>query len=225
MKWITPRELRKNKGLYVLRKSKNNIYIASQMLGNTPDTFKKHYSEGSLKDTVFEFEALWNSIRKKELSDIRHKNIPPKPVIALDTNNQFNDIPVGSCLDFKKPKKSLEFNDKAINPTCLRAEGCLFCNNFAIHSTKDDVHKILSCQFVLKSLRPVFDDEDHFLSEYGVIISRIDEVLEQISEKGLKEKNLVTQTKEEVYQKGKLNNYWNRRLNMLIEMKVDLEFN
>lgn len=223
MSWITPRELRKHKGVYILRKSNGNVYTASQVLGNTPSTIERHYSDGNLTVASQEFAALWKSIRKKKFAHIRNLEIEPKKVSVLSLNQGYTDTPVGACLEHMKPERSQEFTDKTITPNCLRAEGCLFCQHFAIHSNKEDIHKLVSCKYVLSSLRPVFDNEEHFLAEYGVIISRIDEVLTQISNKGQDEFFLISKVKHEVNELGKLNDYWQRRLDMLIQMEVKLD--
>lgn len=221
--WVTARELRKHKGLYVLRKSNGSIEIAAQILGNTTSTVERHYSEGSTTSAADDFAALWNSVRKRKIESLRINNAIPAPVPILNDDQKYFDTPIGHCEDYQHPSRSKEFTEQALSPDCLRSESCLFCCHFAVHADEHDIRKLISCKYLLSSLRPAFDHEEHFLSEYGTTIARIEEVINQIREISEQKSDLVALINREVHKEGLLSPYWQRRLDMLVDMGVDLE--
>ncbi len=93
----------------------------------------------------------------------------------------------------------------------------MFCKHFRCHADSDDIRKLLSLLYIIEETKNKAVSIDHFNSIYLVVINRINYLLQEIS---LVQKDLVEKIKEEVFEYEILSYYWEKRLEMLIEIGV-----
>jgi hypothetical protein len=220
-RWVTPKELRKYKGVWVVRDNNGDLAVAASLLQNTEDVVRRSYSEGDDATASKEFTELFEEIKKQSYSEVKADSTSHSDIPIIDLSEAATSTAVGSCTDYNHPERSSEFTDKSISPDCKRPDGCLFCEHFAIHSDEIDVRKLLSCREVIMSLKPVMDGEERYLREYGPIVSRIDEIVNGINELGNESvKDMISRITVEVGEDGILDPFWERRMDMLIRMGV-----
>jgi integrase len=201
---ITMMNWRAAKAEYVL--SRTDIHTASEILQNDPDTVKQNYSNGSKQKSEYEMGGFFEKLGQKVL-------------ITLPANKNVVQVASGKCKDFGNPNSDIE-NSFVISPDCRKSEGCLMCDKFMVVADEQGVRKLISCQFCIESTSHFSADAGHFESLYGDVLSRINELLTYIKEAVPHGDDLVQKIKQEVYEQGMLDPYWELKYEQLLELGV-----
>ena len=197
---LSSRILRVNKTHQVIKT--NGIIAASQLAQSSIDTIISTYQGESQESTQTQFNTYF-----KELN----KNI-------FQVENNAVETSVGYCNQPNSPVSKLNFTNNEIS--CSQREGCLFCEKYAIHADETDIKKILSLQYVINESKYVAKDIAHFHNTYGVVLSRITDILNEIKSLESSLENKCKDIKIDVFKNQNLHPYWEHKLNTLIEMGV-----
>jgi hypothetical protein len=201
---ITTMNWRAAKAEYVL--SRTDIHTASEVLQNTPDTVKQNYSRGSKQKSEYEMGGFFEKLGQKVS-------------ITVSTDKKLMQVASGKCKDFGNPSVD-SANSSVISPDCRKGEGCLMCDKFMVIADKPGVRKLISCQFCIESTSHFSADIRHFESLYGDVLTRINELLQYIQKNAPEGEELVRSVKEEVYEQGMLDPYWELKYEQLLELGV-----
>ena len=197
---LSSRILRVNKTHQVIKT--DGIIAASQLAQSSIDTIISTYQGESQESTQTQFNTYF-----KELN----KNI-------FQVENNAVETSVGYCNQPNSPVSKLNFTNNEIS--CSQREGCLFCEKYAIHADETDIKKILSLQYVINESKYVAKDIAHFHNTYGVVLSRITDILNEIKSLESSLENKCKDIKIDVFKNQNLHPYWEHKLNTLIEMGV-----
>ncbi|MCX7121628.1 MAG: hypothetical protein NTZ67_07665 [Gammaproteobacteria bacterium] len=180
-----------------------DIATTALLLQNSKETVVQSYMAGSKISADNEMTAFLNSMHLKV---IKAKQAPT------------TEISVGHCLEYQAPET--EVSGSTIQPDCHQAEGCLFCVKYRVHADEDDIRKLCSCRYVINETRALAASEMHFEKVFGVVLNRIDSLLEFIASKNNFLNQTVERIKCEVIEEGKLTIYWASKLQILTELTV-----
>lgn len=119
-------------------------------------------------------------------------------------------IATGHCDEFNNPVPCLE--DADIRPSCSTQFGCLFCSKYICHSDSEDIHKLLSLQFVVQSIRRSNPNADHSEHLFRKLSMRLQCILNEISERSEFVADIVREMRRQVEEYGVLTPFWESRL-------------
>ena len=97
-------------------------------------------------------------------------------------------------------------------------EGCLYCDKYKVHADETDYKKLLSFKYVLEISETLAHDEEHYERVVLPIIEKIDEAKNQILGSGILPSEIVKQITIEVYQYERLDKYWQKKLDLLVDL-------
>ena len=182
-----------------------NLSTTALILQNSENTVAHAYATGSESRTIEELGQFFERIS--------HRVRDP----AKDNLTDSNDNAVGKCTDYGNPNAE---KGAPIQPNCQQAEGCLFCDKYAVHSDERDVRKLASCRYCIGQTSHLSVSKEHFESMYGSVIQRIEQLLEYISDLSKDYRAMVQRVQKEVEEDGELDPYWSGKLDMLIHLGV-----
>ena len=194
---VTTRMWRAFKSDWLIRKT--DIQTASLLLQNSPATVAQRYAEGS------EHEA--DQEMKKFFSEYRNELIISSSVTSTS-------VAPGQCI--QSTPVALPY--APIKPDCFKPEGCLFCDKYRVHADETDYKKLLSFRYVLISTKALAHNEQHFNDLQMPVIERIDGLLKNISDSSCLSSDAVKRINMAVNQHGKLDEYWQKKLNILDDL-------
>lgn len=194
---IAPSRVRKYKSL-VLHELKTPPEKVAATLNHTPLTNNRSYSETTVERYEHEYKTYWRAVRR---AAERIRNHP-------DPNE--SSTAVGHCDGFDSPSQIAE--SVPITPSCRSQYGCLYCANYVCHADEEDVHKLVSFQFVINSVRALALDVNHADRLFRDISLRIELILEEISNKSGAAAEMVKVVKHRVFELGDLTPFWEKRL-------------
>ncbi|WP_205884076.1 hypothetical protein [Pseudomonas hunanensis] len=194
---VGPSKARKLKSL-VLHELKVKAKNIADLLNHDESMNLKGYAETTIDRYERDFEAYWKSIRKA------------RERIRLTPKKHESATIVGHCDSKDNPSKIEEA--VPIPPNCSSQFGCLYCVHYVCHADEEDVHKLLSLQFVVNSIRELTVDLNHADKLFKDLSVRVDFILNQISLISEEMKVLVDSVRRRVYALGQLTPFWERRL-------------
>lgn len=197
IKGLSSRTIRLYKSKYLIEK--NGILEASNVLQTNISTLIKHYTGEDEESSSRQMTNFFNDLNKNVFSETEQKT---------------QKIPIGQCIEYGKPNANIEL--KAIDIDCKRSEGCLFCDKFRCHADEEDVRKLFSILFLIEETKKKASSIEHFNSIYLIIIERINNLAEELSQK----LPSVYEIKKDVFENENLTYYWERKLEILIDLKV-----
>lgn len=197
LKFLTSRRIRLYKTKYLIKH--HGIIQAATVAQTSVVTLLKHYTGENEETSAEQMTKYYDDLNKS--------------VLIHSPNDKA--ITAGHCSSFGNPDSDMKL--KSINIDCEKSEGCLFCKHFRCHADSDDVRKLLSLLYIIEETKNKADSIDHFNSIYLVVINRINNLLKEISEN---QKDLVEKIREEVFEYEILSYYWEKRLEMLLELGV-----
>ena len=124
---------------------------------------------------------------------------------------------VGSCKDYGHPGAE---PGATIVPDCHHAEGCFFCDKFAVHADEQDVRKLASCLHCIGRTTHLSESKEHHEAIYGPVIKRIETILHYVADLSDTKGAMVIRVRAEVEEDGELDPYWARKLDFLIDLGV-----
>jgi len=195
---IKSQQWRAAKSDWLLRKT--DPATTATVLQNSEATVLASYAAGSATTHSEEFNAFFDKLQSAVLE--RGVAIPEGVTNA-----------VGVCASFGKPNQVFA---APVAPDCKAPEGCLFCDKFKVHADEKDTRKLLSCRYCIQQTAHMVVSEEHFQLLFGPLLQRISTLLAAID---AREPGLVTRIEEEVHE-GELDPYWNRKLEMLVDLEL-----
>lgn len=202
---IPPVRVRKYKSL-TLHLLKHSPLLVSAVMNHHERTNLQSYSEITEKDSKEEFGNYWSAVKK---AAERAK----RPSLSRGVS-----IAVGHCDDINKPSKDIPV--VAIEPDCDSQYGCLFCVHYLVHSDEEDVHKLVSFQYVINAIRQNAPDFMFSEETFKDVAIRVDAILDAISQRSDEARELVYMVKKKVFDLGVLTPFWERRLQRYEKMGI-----
>lgn len=197
---LTSRQLRVNKTYQVIKK--DGIVAASQLAQSSINTMITYYQGESQETTDKQLGEYFDTLNQN--------------LFKKDENEK--ELTVGNCKSPNSPESDISL--KGIDIDCSKSEGCLFCKHYGLHADERDIKKLFSLTYVINESRYIAKSEEHFLSVYGIVLSRVDNIMAQIiKEKRQTQKNIDLFQKD-VYENENLHPYWEYKLKTLINMGV-----
>lgn len=169
----------------------------ARSLNNSKATNFKSYTSTSVEKQAQEFNSFWAAVREARV------------IFKVEGVASF-ETPSGHCADFRNPQSLIV--GTAIVPSCETQFGCLFCEHYLCHADEEDVHKLLSLQYVAEKVRRFAPDFPHGERLFQSLSVRLRVVISAIEEKSEKHSVLVSDIRDKVYTLGVLTPFWERRL-------------
>ena len=216
MVWITPQQWRKHVSSQYVELSDGDLLLEVEKMGHSLDTAKKNYSRTSFKDASQQISQFFYELREVAVSQTR--TVERIPVQTLDEPVDVQTLPVGACMTTNlQPEKATGFTAQAPSPNCQQFEHCLFCQHYAVHADDEDVRKLLSLKSLLGYVKQKATDLIKWEQQFGVVLHRIDEVLNDLSNTYENLRNRIFSIQEEV-ESGDLDAYWLNHFELLIDL-------
>ena len=216
MVWITPQQWRKHVSSQYVELSDGDLLLEVEKMGHSLDTAKKNYSRTSFKDASQQISQFFYELREVAVSQTR--TVERIPVQTLDEPVDVQTLPVGACMTTNlQPEKATGFAAQAPSPNCQQFEHCLFCQHYAVHADDEDVRKLLSLKSLLGYVKQKATDLIKWEQQFGVVLHRIDEVLNELSDTYENLRDRIFSIQEEV-ESGDLDAYWLNHFELLIDL-------
>lgn len=130
--------------------------------------------------------------------------------IIRDWKASDKSVPLGSCDEYDDP--IIIASGAPIEPNCNVPEGCMWCEHFLVHADRDDIHKLISCKFVIDELRAYHPDLADIESMFSVLSLRIEDIAREIGEISVTHARMVKDVFRLVFEVGELTPFWARKL-------------
>ena len=216
MAWITPQQWRKHVSSQYVELSDGDLLLEVEKMGHSLDTAKKNYSRTSFKDASQQISQFFYELREVAVSQTR--TVERIPVQMLDETIDAQASPVGACASIHpQPEKAIGFTERAPTPNCQQFEHCLFCQHYAVHADDEDMRKLLSLKSLLGYVKQKATDLIKWEQQFGVVLHRIDEVINELSDTYENLRDRIFSIQEEV-ESGDLDAYWLNHFELLIDL-------
>lgn len=200
---ISPRISRKIKNI-VLHELQHTPHTIAKTLNHDLETNLRSYSHQTLTKEKAELKNYWSSVRKAA------------ELIKANSQIKTSSIASGRCNEFNNPQP--HDPNVPIEPKCESQLGCLYCTHYSCHPDEEDVHKLLSLQYVLTYLREnkgAIEQTDRLFKDLSI---RIDEIVDAIGRRSDGNVTMVEALRFKVFQLGILTSFWELRLQRLEEL-------
>lgn len=197
---VTAREWRAYKSDYLIKNA--DISTTAMLLQNSEETTLKSYVEGSEIEHAGELSEFYRNLSKYVYSETNKE----KHVAS----------PAGHCSKANSPKPSIE--SPSIKPDCRTPEGCLFCENYAIHADEADVRKLLSLRYIIIETIPLAHSEAHHSEVFGGTIKRINSLLEVLKQRYAECSALIAEVTQDIEENENLDSYWGKKMAVLYDI-------
>jgi len=195
---INTREWRAKKSDFLIRTT--DISTTAIMLQNSEETVMRAYMEGSEQDHASELSNYWR--RLNEIVNLKRSSDSGEPTS------------IGNCKRPNTPKA--ESTTSPITPDCRQPEGCLFCNQYSVHTDDQDLRKLHSLLYVINECMPLAKSIEHHNTVFGEIVKRIHSILATVRNRSEALKELNEAVKNDVNVNENLSPYWEKKLAMLV---------
>ncbi len=214
---ITAKHLRAGVSFDLYKMSGGDSSLVAQKLGNDTSTVQKSYSNISKENSYPELVEYYNKVMEKIRLEGHSKSFD-EPVKILNKEVS-GSLPVGNCENsaHSVPKKAPRFSENTPDPDCARSETCLFCEFFAIHIDREGLKKIISFRRLFPLMKEQVGAIDRYLSVFGPIEARIDEILDYIKESNPAKIGLINEIAMEVSE-GNLDEFWEHHFDFIHEL-------
>ena len=197
---INARQMRVNKTKHLLQTK--GIKVASVMTQSSMQTIAKHYTGESDETSSIQVTNFFNKLNTNVFSE--SKNV--------------TDTSIGRCR--KKFKPSSEVKLRGIKIDCSQPEGCLFCEHYCFVPDETDIRKLHSALYVINESKTITREEKQFEDIFNPVILRIKEILSISSKQVPSSKELIKNIEKDVFENENLHVYWERKLELLIDLGV-----
>lgn len=216
MAWITPQEWRKHVSSQYVELSDGDLLLEAEVMGHSLDTARNNYARTSFKDAAQQISQFFNELR--DVAVAKTRTVERIEVQMLDEAVDVQTLPVGACTTTNlQPEKATGFTAQAPTPNCQQFEHCLFCQHYAVHADDEDVRKLLSLKSLLGYVKQKATDLIKWEQQFGVVLHRIDEVLNELSDTYEHLRDRIFSIQEEV-ESGDLDAYWLNHFELLIDL-------
>ncbi|WP_285424266.1 hypothetical protein [Pseudomonas sp. efr-133-TYG-103a] len=207
---LSPRKMRKCKSLGMHTAGVSPSAVATA-LNHSGAVNLSTYSEATPEQQEAELGQFWRSVHHAAQVVRERSQRPVENVIATGA---------GHCNGFNHPIPSRGLGSASIEPNCRSQYGCLYCEHFICHSDEEDLHKLVSLQYVINAVRKTARDTAHAEALYKELSIRIEFILEALGEHSDAVKRLVETIKVKVFEYGELTLFWEKRLSRYEKMGV-----
>ncbi|MCO8084709.1 hypothetical protein [Acinetobacter lwoffii] len=216
MVWIMPQQWRKHKSSQTVEFSAGDLLLEAEVMGHSLDTARNNYARTSFEDAAQQISQFFNELREVAVSKTR--TLERISVQMLDETIDAQASPVGACASIHpQPEKAIGFTERAPTPNCQQFEHCLFCQHYAVHADDEDMRKLLSLKSLLGYVKQKATDLIKWEQQFGVVLHRIDEVLNELSDTYENLRDRIFSIQEEV-ESGDLDAYWLNHFELLIDL-------
>lgn len=188
---IPPRAWRAYKSVKALEQTRGDIKTTSDLLQNTPTTLIKSYGNVSIGIATKEFQKFYKRL-------VNRAEVMTTPT------------PSGNCTDLHNP----ETTHSSIKPDCKSFELCLFCEHYAYHADREDIHKLLSMKYVILETKQLASSKEHFDKLFSEVLFRIDELVNEAISRQLISNDDLGGIKKMISSE-ELSPYWQQKLDLL----------
>lgn len=206
---FSPRKIRKQKSntMHFSRVAARDVAIAM----NHSDSINiSTYSDPAPFQQEAELSLFWRSV-KHAANLVRDRS---------ESGGGKVSVASGHCAEFEKPIP-ISFSGKTSGlPSCTTQLGCLYCENYMCHGDEEDLHKLMSLQYVINAVRNMSANEQHAESLFRELSIRIDFLIEALEEGSSSVKAVVRKLRKSVFDNGELTPFWERRLSRYERMGV-----
>lgn len=210
VKILSPRKMRKHKSLGMHTAGVSSSTVAAS-LNHSGAVNLSTYSEATPEQQAAEFGQFWRAMHHAAQVVRERSQGLAKVEIATAT---------GHCDGFSQPIFVRDSVAVAIEPNCRSQYGCLYCEHYICHSDEEDLHKIVSLQYVINAVRKAAPDAAHAEALYKELSIRIEFILEALGERSDAVAQLVEAIKAKVFEYGELTTFWENRLSRYEKMGV-----
>lgn len=209
---ITAGKARKNKSS-VEHASGISLEQVASSLNHTELVNVVSYGEATVEQQENEFEIYWGSVRKAA-EMVRDRREP--------IGQTSKSTATGHCASFLHPinSTSIEAPTTGVVPNCQNQYGCLYCENYICHADEEDMHKLLSLQYVVEAVRNHASDTSHAESLYKDLAIRIVFVLDALAARSPAHSDLLSELRYRVNSLGQLTEFWEFRLRRYEDLGV-----
>ncbi|CAD5378739.1 conserved hypothetical protein [Pseudomonas sp. OF001] len=207
---LSPRKMRKYKsnGMHTAGLSPSDVAVS---LNHTEAVNLSTYADATPEQLEAEFGQFWQAIRHAA-HVVRERS---QAAMGADIATA-----AGHCDGFNQPIPVDDFGTVAIEPNCRTQYGCLYCEHYICHSDEEDIHKLLSLQYVINAVRKSASDATHVEALYKELSIRIEFILDVLGERSDVVKHLVEAIRVKVLKYGELTAFWEARLSRYEKMGV-----
>jgi hypothetical protein len=198
--FLSYRVLRLYKSNYLLKNY--GLIVASQLLQSRVGTIAKAYSTAADDVATKEISAFYNLLS----------------TTAKAAKKRQQSIPPGHCIEPGTPIPVVEIEAEVSQPGCHNFITCLFCENFVVHATENDIRKLLSVKYFLNEIRHQSTSTDEFDKLNGPTIARIESIMSSISDISPELASRVSDIQSSVFDHEDLSEYWSSLLNNLVHI-------
>ncbi|EGH94853.1 hypothetical protein [Pseudomonas syringae] len=207
---LSPRKMRKYKSLGMHTAGLSPSTVAAT-LNHSLMVNLSTYSEATPEQRKAEFGQFWQAMRHTAKVALERSQRPAEGGIATAA---------GHCDGFNQPIPVRDLGAVAIEPNCRSQYGCFYCEHYICHSDEEDLHKIVSLQYVINAVREAAPDSAHAEALYKELSIRIEFILEVLAGRSDAVKQLVEAIKAKVFEYGELTSFWETRLSRYEKMGV-----
>lgn len=208
---LSPRQMRKFKSSGSHRAGLPPSAVAAS-LGHTEVVNQSTYAQAAPEQLEAEFGQFWEAVRHAAKVVRERSNGSTGAEIATAA---------GHCDGFNQPIPVRDVGAVAIEPNCRTQYGCLYCEHYICHSDEEDLHKLLSLQYVINAVRKVAPDAAHAEALYRELSIRIEFIVEALAERSSAAvKKLIETVRDKVFEYGVLTAFWEARLSRYEKMGV-----
>jgi hypothetical protein len=198
---ITTRQWRAHKSDYLIKNT--DIATTALILQNSTDTVMKAYAEGSETEAEADLGEFYAQLTKK--------------IFTGTSNEGHHQSSVGHCINEGSPVGVIS---SKFTPDCKTPEGCLFCENYAVHADAVDIRKLASLSFIISETENLANSRTHFLEIFGEVLKIIDSILASISSRSSELKKLVDGVVGDVKDNENLDPYWGAKLDNFVKIGI-----
>lgn len=207
---LSPRKMRKNKSLGMHNAGISPSTVAANLNHSEAVNFSS-YAQATPEQQDAEFSQFWQAMQHAAQVVRERSQRPAEGKIATAA---------GHCDGFNQPMPLRVLGTVAIEPNCRSQYGCLYCEHYICHSDEEDLHKIVSLQYVINAVRKAAPDAAHAEALYKELSIRIEFILDALAERSDAVKQLVEAIKSTVFEYGELTPFWENRLSRYEKMGV-----
>lgn len=207
---LSPRKMRKQKslGMHAAGVAPSTVAVT---LNHSVETNLAAYSDATPEQQESEFGQFWQAMRHAAKVASERSLKPAEAKIPTAA---------GHCDGFNNPIPAHHIADVSIELNCRSQYGCLYCEHYICHSDEEDLHKLVSLQYVINAVRNAAPDTNHAESLYKELSIRIEFILEALGERSDEVQQSVEAIKSKVFEYGELTPFWERRLSRYEKMGV-----
>ncbi|WP_336333747.1 hypothetical protein [Pseudomonas putida] len=200
---VSPKMARKIKSL-VLHELEHAPWVVAKSLNHTEEINSRSYSDQPLDTQRNEFKDFWSAIRKTV------------ELVRERTDRNVTSTASGQCDNINHPEA--RDDQIPVKPSCESQLGCLNCVHYSCHADEEDLHKILSMEYTLNTVRSWASSRHQADRLFKEIVFRIQEITIAIEAISPTKKALVESVKYRVFELGDITPFWELRLQRYEQM-------